>query len=144
MDGSLDEDRTLSRSCQAGVLVPLPKYNNCYLARTDRRYLVKWLLNLNSFKNCYAHFCFVSLLLNVFQFSWIFHLGCGQSWIETVISTSTNWRPSHTAEGAKGHLTLDVTRWSGQQIQELYPGCMKGEASIILLTTQRCTALIIK
>jgi len=36
MSGSLDEDRTIkSQLVKSGVLIPLPKYNNCYLARTD-------------------------------------------------------------------------------------------------------------
>lgn len=36
MDGSLDEDRRIkSQLVKSGVLIPLPKYNNCFLARTD-------------------------------------------------------------------------------------------------------------
>jgi phosphoenolpyruvate carboxykinase (GTP) len=36
MDGSLVEDKTLkSHLVKKGVLTPLPKYDNCYLARTD-------------------------------------------------------------------------------------------------------------
>lgn len=36
MDGSLEEDRQLKTMLvKKGVLTPLPKYNNCFLARTD-------------------------------------------------------------------------------------------------------------
>lgn len=36
MDGSLEEDRKIkSQLVKSGVLIPLPKYNNCFLARTD-------------------------------------------------------------------------------------------------------------
>ena len=36
MDGSEEEDRRLKQQLvEAGVLIPLPKYDNCFLARTD-------------------------------------------------------------------------------------------------------------
>jgi len=36
MDGSIEEDRKLKQQLvDAGVLTPLPKYDNCFLARTD-------------------------------------------------------------------------------------------------------------
>ena len=36
MDGSLSEDKALkSQLVKKGVLIPLPKYDNCFLARTD-------------------------------------------------------------------------------------------------------------
>jgi len=36
MDGSLDEDKKIkSQLVKSGVLIPLTKYNNCFLARTD-------------------------------------------------------------------------------------------------------------
>jgi hypothetical protein len=36
MDGSLAEDRIIKDNLvKAGVLIPLPKYDSCYLARTD-------------------------------------------------------------------------------------------------------------
>ena len=38
MTGSLEEDAALKQSLvEAGVLEPLPKYDNCFLARTDPR-----------------------------------------------------------------------------------------------------------
>jgi GTP-dependent phosphoenolpyruvate carboxykinase len=37
MDGSLEEDAMLKEQLvQKGVLIPLPKYDNCFLARSDR------------------------------------------------------------------------------------------------------------
>ena len=42
MDGSLDEDRRIkSQLVKSGVLIPLPKYNNCFLARTDPKVILK-------------------------------------------------------------------------------------------------------
>jgi len=41
MDGSLDEDRKIkSQLVKSGVLIPLPKYNNCFLARTDPKVIL--------------------------------------------------------------------------------------------------------
>ena len=36
MDGSISEDQMLKNQLvKKGILIPLPKYENCYLARTD-------------------------------------------------------------------------------------------------------------
>ena len=36
MDGSISEDQILKNQLvKKGILIPLPKYENCYLARTD-------------------------------------------------------------------------------------------------------------
>ena len=36
MDGSFAEDKSLkAQLVKKGILTPLPKYNNCFLARTD-------------------------------------------------------------------------------------------------------------
>ena len=36
MDGSVEEDNQLKKDLvERGVLIPLPKYDNCFLARTD-------------------------------------------------------------------------------------------------------------
>ena len=38
MDGSYTEDQRLKKQLVSkGILIPLPKYQNCYLARTDPR-----------------------------------------------------------------------------------------------------------
>ena len=41
MDGSLDEDKAIkSKLVKSGVLIPLPKYDNCFLARTDPKVIL--------------------------------------------------------------------------------------------------------
>ena len=61
MSGSLDEDRTIkSQLVKSGVLIPLPKYNNCYLARTDPK--VKQISHKICFKKLsYGKFFFTKV-----------------------------------------------------------------------------------
>lgn len=62
MDGSVEEDAQIKQQLvKSGVLIPLPKYDNCFLANTDPRVREPFL-------------CKLEVALSVFEI--FFALGC--------------------------------------------------------------------